>query len=346
MSQELIKRCNVKFYGTPEINTTIDNSFYCIERKTHFNHKYKEQGVNARTYSYSKEAKWIKAKDLKRNIHFVGLNLNQKSINISFGVKDLNEKYTKLNLKYKELPWNNNDFYWFLGRYLADGWYQNGIRKNRKNSEVYKTILCCNKNEVEEVEEKLNTLNLNYTKAVEKTVIKYIYSNLLLTEFVKKFGKYAYGKKIPQEIQDLPIKYLIPFIKGYQSGDGYLNNRANNLYKITTTSVELAYGFQNLIHKVYKLPCRISKAKTKDFTIIEGRIVNQRDFYTILYRLSPNRENIPVYDGKIWFPLRKDVELINKRNKVYDMQVEEDYLCTVRNIIFDNEKYVNKEVKQ
>ena len=316
MNQEVEMLFELKVYGQTLIHCTENHPFYCITRTT----KYPtiiENGIKKRTksYSYSKNATWIETKDLIPNKHFIGININKNFQEFDFeGIS------------------NSNNFYWFIGRFLADGWIQDAPRSDRKNSNVNKVFLCCGKHESQIVEKKLNTLDLHYTKVEERTVFKYIFSNTKLLKFFKKFGRYAHGKFIPKFIQDAPIDKLEYFIEGYRSGDGAI---INDLHRITTVSEELAYSFQNIIHKVYQLPCRISKTVLSDTTVIEGREVSQKTCYSISYKLYETREKVLIYNNKIWVPVKKITPTI-KTTQVYNIEVEEDESYTVQNLICHN----------
>lgn len=80
---------------------------------------------------------------------------------------------------------NNKDFWWLIGRYIADGWFRN-------NGGI---IIGCGKKKFVEMKEKCDSIGLNYNILEERTVIKFYYQLKELELFVQSFGKYAYGKK-------------------------------------------------------------------------------------------------------------------------------------------------------
>jgi len=319
MDQEVNGYLKLKFYGTEEIKCSINHPFYCIKKENK---------------KYTKKALKTEAKDLIENVHFVGININTKRKKIKYSINDLNltEKQRK-SIKYKKLDLDKNEFYWFVGRYIADGWFLSS--KTKKGKKINKVVLCCGHHEIEQVERKLKKLSFSYTKVKEETTYKLIITSVLLVEFLKRFGEYASGKYIDKSFQDLPIKYLKHFVEGYRSGDGSIIKSQQNLHTITTTSKNLALSFQNIIHKVYKIPARISVFKVEEESEILGRKVNQKNTYTIKYRLKQTKYKILVRDGKMWFPIKKK-EAVLKQTKVYNIEVEKDNTYTVNNLICYN----------
>jgi len=312
ISHPVNKVTKVKLYGTQEIICTDNHPFYCITKTP--------KCVNyTRGYEYS-DPKWVNARDLIRNEHLVGVNINQvqREIDPVDGV-----------------PLDNDTFYWFMGRYLADGWCSEYKDHKSKNAMARKVVLCCSHEEGNFVESQLDKLNLHYSKAIERTVNKYYFANYRLMNFMKMFGKYAHGKLIPQSIQDLPKDKLKHFIEGYRSGDGSFDS-ARQQTNITTVSEDLARGFQNIIHKVYEMPCRIDYCKRPNTCVIGGRTVNQRDTYQIRYKLHQTRESIFIKDNKMWFPVRTVKIDEPFETEVFNIDVEEDHSYTINNAIVKN----------
>ena len=81
---------------------------------------------------------------------------------------------------------DDEDFWWIIGRYIGDGWCrsQGGI------------IICCEKSETEEITERLDRCNMNYSVVSERTVNKVHIPLKELEQFVKAFGYKADGKKL------------------------------------------------------------------------------------------------------------------------------------------------------
>ena len=311
---------NVKGMAIHNIKTTENHKFLTRER-------YKSWNNDRRSYDrLFHEPQWVEAKDLTKD-HYLGLSINQNSEvpvwggysnswNTGFGVK---EYHTNLIAPLLE----NNNFWWMMGRYVADGWC-------RKHGGI---VIAVPDVKLEEFENRVKGL-FDYNIAKERTVNKVHIPIKELSLFTEQFGYYAHGKKISDEVLNLPVDLLKYFIEGYFSGDGSYSE-TNNLYKCTTTSEELVYGIGQCIAKVYHRPYSIYKTDRPDTHIIEGRTVNQRDTYSLTFKMATGKQDKAFYeDGHIWFPFN-GLERDGKET-VYDIEVEDDHSFTVFNTIVHN----------
>ena len=220
-----------------------------------------------------------------------------------------------------------------MGRYVADGWC-------RKQGGI---IIAVPDVKLEEFENRVNGL-FDYNISKERTANKVHIPIKELSLFTEQFGYYAHGKKISPEVLNLPVELLKSFIEGYFSGDGYYSE-TDKLYKCTTTSEELVYGIGQCIAKVYHRPYSIYKDSRPATSIIEGRIVNQRDTYQLTFKMTTGEQDKAFYeDGHIWFPfngLENDGQ-----ETVYDIEVEDDHSFTVFNTIAHNCQDISVAGKQ
>lgn len=313
------KKKTVKIYGMgiDEIHTTPNHLFYVREKSHVWNNK---------TRSYTRvfsEPVWKQADSLKRT-DYMGIPINKKSEipewnGITFVWSDgRKDRYKNQLSQYM----NNKDFWWLIGRYIADGWFRN-------NGVI---IIGCGKKKFVEMKEKCDSIGLKYNILEERTVIKFYYQLKELELFVQSFGKYAYGKKIPSFVMDLPVDLLNSFLNGYMSGDGCFTN---GRFKATSVSRELIYGLAQCIAKVYKQPYSIYKTERPKTTVIEGRTVNQKDTYELCFKKEKRPQDKAFYeDGFIWFPVTKVEE--DEIETVYDLTVEENHSFTVQGVIVHN----------
>ena len=124
-----------------------------------------------------------------------------------------------------------------------------------------------------------------------------------LMEFVERYGHGAGNKHIDSETLHLPVHLLKRFLDGYIDADGCLYKKRNE-YTATTISRNLAYGIAQCVAKVYKTAPRIYFCKMKPTKIIEGRLVNQHDFWRIVFKIDVRKQDRSFYeDGIIWFQI-------------------------------------------
>ena len=321
-------RCNgikkilsLKTMCADEIKATPEHRFYVrrMHRVGHF---------SKRVFS---PPEWKQLKDLDSK-DYVGVAINQNAIipkwdgivhHWSDGRKDrvVNEISPMLNIK---------DFLWIIGRYLGDGWQKKGG-----------IIICCAKKETEELVERIERC-FPCTVAYEDTVDKVHISKSELQAFVQQFGKGAAHKHLTSTIFDLPTNLLDSVIQGYISADGCFTN---GLWKATSVSKELIYGFGECVAKAYHTPYRIYKAKRKRESDIQGRQIEQKDTYQLVYKTEKRKQDKAFYeDGYVWCPVRSISEY--GEEEVYDIEVENAHSFTVQNVIVHNCQDLSNAGKQ
>lgn len=309
----------IKVYGMgiDEIHTTPNHLFYVRVR----NHAWdKSSHSSIRTFS---NPTWKQAHALKRS-DYLGVPVNNKSElpiwdGITFTRSDGRKGRHKNQLS--EYLANKN-FWWLIGRYIADGWV-------RTNSGI---VLACGKSKFNEMKNKCDSLGIKYHVVEDRTALKFRYALKELELFVKPFGKYAYGKRIPSFVMNLPINLLESFLDGYMSGDGcFIGGR----YKCTSVSRELIYGIAQCVAKVYKQPYSIYKTIRPKKTTIEGRLVSQRDTYQLCFKKNKCIQDKAFYEnGFLWFPVNR-IEESNIEN-VYDLTISENHSFTVQGTVVHN----------
>lgn len=311
-----------------EINTMVSDKIFTTKEHPFLVRKRSrttciEDGKKKNIRKFDKPD-WVEAKNLS-NEYYVGTAINQESIIPEWDGTTLHWSDGRRK-RYSNVIKNKftlKEFWWIIGRYMGDGWIKNsgGI------------IICCAKDEINEITPKLDYLEFNYSISNEKTVSKIHISIKEIGEYCEQFGRGALNKKITSDILNLPISLLEYFIKGYISADGCFTQ---NKFKATSVSRQLIYGIGQCIAKVYKTPFSIYEIVRHPSHLIEGRIVNQHNSYNISYKLNKGKQDQAFYeDGYIWSPIRK-INVINHKCKVYNFEVEEDNSYVVQNIIVHN----------
>lgn len=311
----------LKIKGIHEIKTTSEHPFYVKEK-------------------ISDKPKWVQAKDLNKN-YYIGININKESIEYPYNGIEIPVNKTHKKHFNKIGKWlNNEDFWWIVGRYIADGWTTKVLNKKLNKYKHY-TKICKGYNEDNLIAEKLNKLNWGFSEHKLKTSILYVLNGgIELYHFLQKFGHKAYKKHLTEDLINLPINLLKSFFDGYVSGDGSIgiDKYGREIIKITTTSEKLSYDLSRIINKLYLRQPVISKFKRKNKANIEGRIVNQKDTYTIHLRKNLIINNFTLLDDNyIWTRVRKiKKQKLDKKINVYNFEVKDDNSYVVQNLICHN----------
>lgn len=315
---------HIKAMGFDELKTTSNHKFFVRERS--YSYATNKSGNRVETRSFG-NPEWVECQDLTIN-HFLGIAINQESKMPSWdGVEYTRGKSTYVK---NSLPINDDRFWYLVGRYLGDGWIRN--RKER-NGNLSGVTVCCGEHKIEEFKDAIGDL-FTYTLIKERTVYKLQFSNKELATFMEQFGRGASNKKLPGFIFDLPASKLKMMLDGYMASDGYKVDET--LFKVSSVSKELIYGIAQCVAKVYHTPYSIHKVEVEKKKVIEGRVVNQRDYYVLTYKTKSSDASEAFYeDGYIWFPIRDIIET-NEKEDTYDITVEEDHSFTANGCIAHN----------
>ena len=300
------------------------------------NHPFyvRKKGINGdKTFS---EPQWVEAKDLTKGC-YLGYAINGKnelpewcgSVDNRWGH---HRKVNKLGALLDE-----GCFWYVMGRYVGDGWKKNSQSGNG-------IVICCSDRNKGSLIGAIEQCGWNYTLSEERTVTKVIISMNELNDFVGRYGYYAHGKRIDAATMNLPENLLRSFIGGVIDSDGYIDGCGE--YKVCTVSRELAYGLQQCVSKAYKCHVKMYFTKRRPTTKIEGRVVNQRDTYQIVWHTDKRKKDIAFYeDGYIWFPLKSTEKCVFSAF-VYNMQVANEHTYTANGAIVHNCTDVSASGKQ
>lgn len=304
-----------------KIDCTENHKFFARKMVRHY--PTNENGKRYRVRGFE-NPRWVECCNLNKN-DYLGIAINQNSILPSWNGVDFNWSDGRKARHKNELGAliNNHSFWWIIGRYLGDGWIrsQGGI------------IICCAKDETEEILPHLKNCGFQYSISDERTVNKIHIPLKELEEFVKPYGKGAANKRLPGYVFDMPTDYLEDLIIGYMSADG---SYTQGLHKVSSVSKELIYGFGQLVAKAYKIPYRIYHNNRKPIVFIEGRQCNQKEQWQLVWKDSTCKQDKAFYEnGYIWFPIRS-ITKTNRVEAVYDIEVDEYHSFTVNGCIVHN----------
>lgn len=297
-------------YNTKEIQTTKEHPFYV---------KDIIKSPDKCIIGMSDDPYWCTAEKLDKNKHIICLPINKKDIIPSFNIiKGINGTTTQNIIKKLD---NINE--WFMmGYYMGDGWLDLSTNKNRFN-------ICFKKHKPNVYEIISKIVHLTMKTETDK-IYTYECSNKIWFEILKEFGHKAHNKKIPEWIQDAPKEFIQSFINGYTEADGTID------YKYTTVSPHIAYGLQRLYAKLGKI-LSVRFQKKQPTCIIQNRIVNQRNLYSMSLSLQNKNKYISLIDDNyIYFPITT-IESYNVTNTlVYNFEVNNDNSYTVQNLTVHN----------
>ena len=306
-----------KVYELHETNYKSD----LLKIKTHGNNK--SINVTPNHPFLVKDKGYINASEITKN-DYLGIPINKNEIIPSFKTIIKDNQYSEKEI---ETVLDDKDYWYLMGYFLGDGW----LIDSKK--EIYFTI---NDNQVDEVLPRLNKIiglaKLNNSGLNCK---KYVGRKQQLFEILTMFGKYAYGKFIPQFVHDAP-KYLIEeFLKGYQRADGCITKDGINY---TTISDDIAYGLQLLYAKL-NIKASIYYQKRPSKKIIEGREVNQKNTYSINVYKQKNKSKNYIFDTNYLWLRVNDIEKTNYDGFVYNISTENNHTYNVFNLVNHNCHY-------
>ena len=300
----------IKGMCVDEIKATGNHKFYVREKR--------KQGQR-RTFG---APLWKQVRDIT-NDDYMGVAINQESKLPEWnGVEHIwsdGRKPRKSNIL--SGMFHTEDFWYVIGRYLADGWIrsQGGV------------VICAGQDKKRELERRVQNL-FGYSMVNERTVCKIHIPLKELGAFVEQFGKGASNKRLTGAIFDLPRDLLSAFLDGYLSGDGC---RTGGVVKATSTSRELIYGVAQCVAKAYHTPYAIYHTKRNPTCVIEGRTVNQHDTFELVFKTEKRKQDKAFYeDGFVWYPINTISQIGIER--VYDIEVENDHSFTAQNTIVHN----------
>lgn len=222
---------------------TKEHPILISENKTGYTHDKKAQreGLTRRhkkfdfTYTPASQVKtkqWIRVP-----------NIYSKEIEIDF--EELWNETTCRNCNKLTNPLNKKDFWWLVGLMLGDGW----VGKN-------KVSFAFNKKETYYIEKfkfvvkELFDKESISIKEQQGSIELFIHSTKLSYFFEKHFGKYAYGKKIPEWVKYLNIEFKHELLRGYLNSDGCvcIHKKSKNITtEFVSINLEMLEAFQDIL---------------------------------------------------------------------------------------------------
>ena len=273
-----------------------------------------------------REPCWTEAKDLgKKTYCAVAINTESKFPEWG-GCIDNRWGHHRVQNNLSE-KFSNTSFWYLMGRYVGDGW----AMESKTGKKVF---ICCGGRNEDKLRMAFEHCDFKTTIINEKTATKYVVFSNELYAFVQRYGKYAHGKFVDAETLALSADLLRAFVEGYTDSDGCI---VGNNHKYTTVSKALVYGMAQCVVKAFNRPYAVYWTKRKPTTEIEGRTVNQRDSYQLVFHEEKSKqEKAFTEDGTIWFPIQKVERLDGQTATVYNLEVENDNSYTANGVVVHN----------
>lgn len=225
----------------------------------------------------------------------------------------------------------NAPFFYFVGRWLGDGWANTHMRRNRVNSPMKRTYVCCSHDSAEDLESKLADTGLHWVRSEQENATRFTCSSTALYDWlVDNFGVHADEKNLPAWVFGMNREWREQLFLGYMESDGM---RTRNGYSSTSISRRLCIGMKMLASGLGYAVSMIRIVNKRSQCVIDGRRVNERPYYRLQYTKHP-RSAVMEQDG-FWGLVRGKSE--GRRNiTVYNMEVEDDHSYTADGIAVHN----------
>lgn len=271
---------------------------------------------------------WVNAEDIipKEDFVFVPVSsFNNDVYNFTY-TYSVNQHKTKEETVVLDDP----NWWWCVGYYIGDGWYQKRRKRDGKWQKSTRITLATNPLECDEVN---NRFSKFFVCNVQKDKRKIVFSDKTFYNFVKTLGDGASNKHFPKDFEKLNRKCLEALLDGYIYADGHDIERG---FACTSTSKQLIEDVFYTIVKLYGDTPSIGFNKTSDTYIIEGRVVNQKDYWQLKFVYDKKRfRNFYIDDEGVWIKVKSN-KVIDLNCLVYNLEVEQEHNYTINDVLVHN----------
>ena len=307
--------------------TSVSETIYCTPEHPVYIRKRRYERKDGKPSRVFDSPVWVNANALTVG-DYVGTAINQieEIPDWSGHFHYLNQSKSTLTISNELSAYlTNSDFWYVVGRYIGDGWLKTYDEKS--------IIICCEESEVSEITSRLDRLGLHYCVVKQRTVVRIQIVKKEFYVFLCRFGHGAANKHLTKDVINLPTDLLKAFLQGYIESDGTFTQ---GRYKITSVSRRLIYEVGECVAKAYHRPFSIYYTKRPETSVIEGRIIHQKDTYQICWKPDNHKQDKAFYeDGYIWSPITR-LETTETNQPVYNLEVEEDNSYMVQGVIVHN----------
>lgn len=304
------------------LECTPNHPIYSAEIKHYYPRLQNRKRADIRLISEDKN--WTPAENMQSKLWAVPNKIEKIPITKPCYTGDYREKV---------LPSMDEDFFYFVGRWLGDGWVRDGQRPNRPKGQKFGNIILCDSLDKEdELRCIIEKVTDHYSIERCRTAVKFKFTSKVFCEWLTdNFGKYAGGKKIPSWVYGMDEKYRKALLGGVLNSDGYRLDE--NKYKVSTTSKKLAHGLR-LLAETLGYSTTVYKHKSAPTKLIEGRLVNQQEQFIVQLTKSKTVKRLSDEEHS-WYKVRS-VQPTCEIKRVYNLTVDEDNSYIADDVVVHN----------
>lgn len=267
--------------------------------KRGFPNKYRRFDFNYTTVDKVEKGNWIKVPNIYKKINTEFLN----------AWDDGNTRIDRLF----ENPLYDEDFWWFVGIWLGDGW-------NTKPS----ISVSFNKKEDYYIEKFINVIDKLFNRKVSvrerDNAVECTFTCKQLSDFLDcNFGKYAGGKYIPEDVKYLPIQLKKNLLLGYLDSDGAVtfNNKKYFNLEYVSINLELLESVQDIAFSlgIVSNLCKLRDASNSH--VINGRKCVTQETYHLRFGHNATMQFNDLFDYKIGklTTINSNIRVLTNRTK-------------------------------
>ena len=295
----------LKGQGSVGIECTPNHPFYSREKHKVWNNERREYLM-----TYDDSSEWRDASDMEGKFWLNVCNVEPSPIP-RFATCGKGERGKGYIEHFEFTP----EFFYFVGRWLGDGWANAHKRNGRKDSWMKRVYVCCSHGEADDLKAKLDETGLHFLMADNGSTVRFTCSSTQLHDWiVGNFGVHADGKNIPAWCFGMDWALRREMLQGYLDADG---TKVENGNKSTTINRKLSLGVKMLAGTL-GIATSVTLNKNNRKAVIDGREVNERPnyvsshytnyrsaffadcgFYGLVRKVEEGRENITVYNLEV-----------------------------------------------
>ena len=295
----------LKGQGSVGIECTPNHPFYSREKHKVWNNERREYLM-----TYDDQSEWRDASDMEGKFWLNVCKVEPSPIP-PFATSGRGEHGKGYIDGFEFTP----EFFYFVGRWLGDGWANAHKRNGRKDSWMKRVYVCCSHGEADDLKAKLDETGLHFLMADNGSTVRFTCSSTQLHDWlVGNFGVHADGKNIPAWCFGMDRALRREMLQGYLDADG---TKVENGSKSTTINRKLSLGVKMLAGTL-GIATSVTLNKNNRKAVIDGREVNERPnyvsshytnyrsaffadcgFYGLVRKVEEGRENITVYNLEV-----------------------------------------------